>query len=89
MVEKKRFTYKADYDWWCVFDNGKRVYSDEVVDLLNELNDEKVRLEQEVIKIIDRKIKNNDSNPPRSFQEYFKVNRALKDVREDIRSLFG
>lgn len=54
---------------------------------ITDLKKEKEQLKSEIIKVIDRKIKNNDKNPSQDFQVYSKVNRALKDVRENLRDI--
>ena len=53
----------------------------------SQLEKENEQLKSEIIKVIDRKIKNNDSNPSKDC--YYKVNRALKDVRESLRDVIG
>lgn len=55
MIENKRFILKSDYDWWGVVDTSgeiKGAYSDcfttdDVVDLLNEQNEEIIKLKIE------------------------------------------
>jgi len=68
------------------YENAKGVIhsSEHQIQRLQEENDE---LKSEIIKIIDRKIKNNDKNPSQEFQVYSAVNRALKDVRENLRDI--
>lgn len=91
LTEKRYFIRKLSEDnpkYWYIADSARplsdnQLFYEEIVDLLNK-NEE---LKSEVIKVIDRKIKNNDSNPSQDFQIYSKVNQALKDVRESLRDV--
>ena len=51
----------------------------------NDIIQEHNTLKNEVLAVIDRRIKNNDYNPPKDC--YYKLNRALKILREDIDSV--
>ena len=52
-----------------------------------QLLKEKEEFKSEILTVIDRKIKNNNSNPSHDFQIYSKVNQALNDVKENLRDI--
>ena len=53
------------------------------------LEKENEYLKSEIMKVIYRKIKNNDSNPSQNWEVYNKVNKALKDVKESLRDVIA
>lgn len=94
MTENKRFTTDTPNSLSEIYDDGRILTNGEVIKYINwyredmrKFSVENEQLKSEIINVIDRKIKNNDKNPPQDFQVYSKVNRALKDVRESLRDV--
>ena len=55
--------------------------------LNNEINIKLSELKKEVMNVINRKIKNTNSNPPSKLGEYSKVIKALKNLKDDLRDV--
>jgi len=87
----KRYAYVIDNGKDTIYDLSKKgVILENHMDITETLNEQDAAIEElkkEVLNVVDRKIKNNDSNPSHDFQIYSKVNNALKDVREELRNI--
>ena len=91
LKKEKRFKINTLETGYIYLDNpdGKHMSWIEVEDTLNSFYNENEYLKSEIIKVIDRKIKNNDSNPSQNWEVYSKVNKALKDVKENLRDVIA
>ena len=93
-ISENEFDEKVEYEDYQAFADS--MLGDEVVELLNELheenlklNDENEKLKKGMIRVVDRYIKNVECNPLSYAQPYRKVKRTLNNIREDLRSLIG
>lgn len=64
----KQFIFNEDSDWWTVSDNitkKERLWGQDVVELLNELNNENEKLKKE-----NKRLKHDLNNIEKELQEY-------------------
>lgn len=59
-------------------------YHDQII-VTNEKDEKISNLKKEIMNVVDMKIKNTDHNPPKHC--YFKVMRALKTLKENLRDV--
>ena len=77
-MTEKRFTFNSDSDWWTISDNTTkkdRLWGQDVVELLNELNDENEQSKMMIATLRNIVLENEDLE---------KENKELKDFKEKV-----
>ena len=104
-MTEERFELAYNDDWWAVRDGGITLWKEEVIYLMNQLNDENIKLKQEIeyyklcqeeddrrSRIIDKYISDNGSI---SLEEYhnlmkYSYSEFMKELKDkDLLNLSG